>query len=174
MGKFKVMAIVLTAVLGISGCIEAQQDSPVKAKNDTGTERQETQERIGPRTSSGQLRTQDGSKPEVPSQTGAGWIFVSKGSRQCEGGGMTLDQSKGRLESAGVKVVASSCGVRTDMMYIQVCGGATGDILLHQVDPRDMDKALAAGYRPASAIKFEFSACRHQDARPPRTPRDQT
>lgn len=170
MKSLRIVAATALLSLGLYGCAEAKQGEEKIVPG------QEAQQGIVAGQQGGELRVQGQvvKKPEKPNTAGANWLFIAKGNRQCEGGGMTLSESRRRLESAGVKVLESRCGVRTDMAYIQVCGGATGDILLHHVEPSSLEKAVAAGYRPAGAIRFEFGECRHQEARPPRNPRDQT
>lgn len=87
------------------------------------------------------------------------WVFQSRGSLQCEGGGTTLAESRERLAGQGVTVQESRCGVRTDRMYPAVCGGKTGDILLHLIDKRSLDAALQLGFDPAQQAQYENRDC---------------
>lgn len=87
------------------------------------------------------------------------WVVEARGNRQCEGGGISLEESSAKLSGNGVKVLESRCGVRTDRMYPSVCGGATGDILLHRVSQSHMDAALELGFDPAAQVQYSMSAC---------------
>ncbi|WP_308366871.1 MULTISPECIES: hypothetical protein [unclassified Microbulbifer] len=87
------------------------------------------------------------------------WVFEARGSRQCEGGGTTLEESSGKLTGNGVEVQESHCAARTDRMYPSVCGGATGDILLHLVSKKSLDTALELGFDPADQIQYERGSC---------------
>ncbi|MCO1333913.1 hypothetical protein MO867_06120 [Microbulbifer sp. OS29] len=92
------------------------------------------------------------------------WVYRSSGSKQCEGGGMTLPQSLAKLRGSGVAVQESRCGVRTDRMFASVCGAPTGDILMHLVGMDALDAALELGYNPAEKVQYQFSACRDNSA----------
>lgn len=87
------------------------------------------------------------------------WVQKAKGNRQCEAGGITLPHSTNKLITSGVTVLESRCGVRTDSAYPSVCGGATGDILLHRIASTHLDSALELGFNPAQTGKFEFDKC---------------
>lgn len=87
------------------------------------------------------------------------WVFQARGNRQCEGGGTTLEQSGTRLTDNGVDVQESRCGARTDRMYPSVCGGATGDILLHLISKDSLDAALELGFDPAAQIEYKGGDC---------------
>ena len=88
------------------------------------------------------------------------WIMQLRGSRQCEGGGISVEQSRGKLASNGIAVVESRCGVRTDRMYPAVCGGATGDILMHRIKSDMLDAALELGFDPVGNVPYKFSSCK--------------
>ncbi|WP_237065607.1 hypothetical protein [Microbulbifer guangxiensis] len=87
------------------------------------------------------------------------WVFQSRGSLQCEGGGTTLAESRSRLAAEGVTVQESRCGVRTDRMYPSVCGGATGDIHLHLIAKKSLDTALQLGFDPAQQAEYRSKDC---------------
>ena len=88
------------------------------------------------------------------------WIMQPRGSRQCEGGGISVEQSRGKLTQNGIAVIESRCGVRTDRMYPSVCGGATGDILLHRIKSDMLDAALELGFDPVGNVPYTFSSCK--------------
>lgn len=91
------------------------------------------------------------------------WVYEGRGSKQCEGGGTSLEDSAGRLTGNGVAVSESRCGVRTDRMYPAVCGGLTGDILLHLVGKGSLDAALELGFDPAEQIEYQHETCPDSD-----------
>lgn len=87
------------------------------------------------------------------------WVLEGRGSKQCEGGGISLEESAAKLTDSGVEVQESRCGVRTDRMYPSVCGGPTGEILLHLVDQESLDAALELGFDPADRIEYQHKSC---------------
>lgn len=111
------------------------------------------------------------SKPSMPDMSGERkmqsrsdngttlWVMQAMGNRQCEGGGISLEQSRATLQQGGISVAESRCAVRTDRMYPQVCGGATGDILVHRIPSTMLDAALALGFDPASQVPHRFKEC---------------
>lgn len=87
------------------------------------------------------------------------WVLEASGSRQCEGGGTSLGDSARKLTDSGVDVQESRCGVRTDRMYPAVCGGPTGDILLHLIGRESLDAALELGFDPSDQVEYEHKSC---------------
>ncbi|MBB5209966.1 hypothetical protein [Microbulbifer hydrolyticus] len=103
------------------------------------------------------------SKPDMamPEQQDAQslWVMQPRGNRQCEGGGKSLEASGAELAQNGIKVQESRCGVRTDRMYPSVCGGATGDLLMHRIPASFLDAALELGFDPAKMGQYKFVEC---------------
>ncbi|MBN8431154.1 hypothetical protein JF535_09860 [Microbulbifer salipaludis] len=87
------------------------------------------------------------------------WVMQPRGNRQCEGGGRSLEASGAELAQNGIKVQESRCGVRTDRMYPSVCGGATGDLLMHRIPASFLDAALELGFDPAKPGQYQFVDC---------------
>lgn len=87
------------------------------------------------------------------------WVLQARGNRQCEGGGITLEQSRTKLEASGIAVAESRCAVRTDRMYPSVCGGATGDMLAHSIPASMLDAALELEFDPATQVPHRFIEC---------------
>jgi hypothetical protein len=85
------------------------------------------------------------------SSTGKVSLYTAAGSRQCQGGGQTADQVRQKLEQAGVKVLAASCG-HDGRMYASVCGGADGRIVIVDVAARDEAAARSAGFAPLTEL----------------------
>ncbi|WP_299591988.1 hypothetical protein [uncultured Microbulbifer sp.] len=97
------------------------------------------------------------------------WVMQPRGNRQCEGGGKSLESSGADLAQNGIKVQESRCGVRTDRMYPSVCGGATGDLLMHRIPASFLDAALELGFDPAKQGQYKLVDCPQVN---PGTPRD--
>ncbi len=93
-------------------------------------------------------------------------IYESKGEKQCQGGGVTLSESRQKLTNAGVEVIESNCGYRTGVAVIAVCGAPTLKILLHQIKASDLEKAKDIGMERVGMLVsnddgngFEFRRC---------------
>ncbi|WP_232314491.1 hypothetical protein [Grimontia marina] len=69
---------------------------------------------------------------------------------------MSISESEVQLHNSGVEVFSSKCGV-LDGGFAQICGGKTGDILLHTINSRYENLAVAMGYQPVSALVSEES-----------------
>lgn len=84
---------------------------------------------------------------------GQGWVDVYRGtgSRQCEGGGDTIEALRARLEAAGVTVHATDCG-SDGRMYPSVCGGADGRIGIYTIPTTQVALARRAGFAPLSDL----------------------
>ena len=87
------------------------------------------------------------------------WVMQPRGNRQCEGGGRSLQSSAAQLAENGITVQESRCAVRTDRMYPSVCGGATGDLLMHRIPSGLLDAALELGFDPAKPGTYQFGDC---------------
>ncbi|WP_158681509.1 hypothetical protein [Microbulbifer pacificus] len=155
--KKGIVMIMALAALVLAGCDDRHARSP-------------EQDRVGGQmapTESGSGETEAASSTPAasPGSTPQGqvtdtlWVMESRGTKQCEGGGMTVEQSRGKLVDGGIQVVESRCGVRTDRMYPQMCGGATGDILLHRIPSAMLDAALELGFDPVGNVPYQFSSC---------------
>ena len=97
-------------------------------------------------------------EPEMPAEQLI-WIYEARGDKQCEQGGTTLEESSAKLTDSGVEVQESRCGVRTDRMYPSVCGGKTGNILLHLISQDKLDAALEMGFDPADQVEYQNQPC---------------
>lgn len=103
------------------------------------------------------------SKPGVPVRfvdahdpssetTGAVWVYRSDGSRQGQGGGVSVEKMERELTSLGRLVHVYSGRKRHDgMAHAAVLGESTGRINLYEIDTSGLDLALAAGFRPIGA-----------------------
>lgn len=79
-------------------------------------------------------------------------LYKSLERKQCEAGGETLDTLRAKLQRAGVKPTAASCG--TDgMMRAAMCGMDTGDIGIFTVRKDEVARAAKAGFRPLADLR---------------------
>ncbi|HEY8567963.1 hypothetical protein [Microbulbifer sp.] len=155
-GKWMVAMVALTALV-CAGCDDRGAKSPEPSNEES---------KMMPKDSNSEGASTETSVPASPQNSGPQgqvtdtlWVMESRGTRQCEGGGLTVEQSRGKLVDSGIQVVESRCGVRTDRMYPQVCGGATGDILLHRIPSGMLDAALELGFDPVGNVSYQFSSC---------------
>jgi hypothetical protein len=80
-------------------------------------------------------------------------VYESSGKLQCQQNGLTPQQSAARLAGAGIKVLASSCGVVTGVAFPTVCGAPTSEILLHEVPLSDLEAADRLGFKTADSLR---------------------
>ncbi|NGN97000.1 hypothetical protein G5S52_04835 [Grimontia sp. S25] len=79
-------------------------------------------------------------------------VYKTKGAVQCESSGMSIFESESLLRNSGVDVIFSQCGVLEGMSFAQMCGGKTGDILVHTINARYGDLAASMGYEPVATL----------------------
>jgi len=89
---------------------------------------------------------------ETPTGPDTVSIYMDRGARQCESDGMSPDDSAQTLIVAGIDVLQSSCGIRTGVAYAAVCGGETGQIILHEIRAVNLPTARQLGYELASTL----------------------
>ena len=87
------------------------------------------------------------------------WVFRHRRVKQCDDSEMTLEESRTKLKDAGVAVHQSSCGFRTDQVFVSGCGEPTGQILLHLIRGNALDTAIDEGYGPAEQVKYQVVTC---------------
>lgn len=81
-------------------------------------------------------------------------VFEGRGRLQCDfTGGITPEQSAMKLIREGVDVLRSGCGGMTDVAFAAVCGGPTGELVLHEIRSANLDTAERAGFRDVSELK---------------------
>lgn len=68
------------------------------------------------------------------------------GSRQCEGGGATLEQLTAELTTAGVQVISAADG-SDGRMYPTVCGAPDGRIGVFAIPTSQVDVATGLGFQ---------------------------
>ncbi|WP_295797716.1 hypothetical protein [uncultured Microbulbifer sp.] len=157
MHRFRVLlGILALALLTLTAC--GGGESGTKAPEDSGSpEVSAPAQQAEPEPESN-----DSGEAQMTANSNSGatlWVTQPRGNRQCEGGGISLEQSRATLEGNGISVAESRCAVRTDRMYPSVCGGATGDILVHRIPASMLDAALQLGFDPASQVPHRFSKC---------------
>ena len=80
-------------------------------------------------------------------------VYEGRGRLQCDfTGGITPQQSATKLTAAGVDVLRSGCGAMTGVFFAAVCGGSSGEILLHEIRTENLDTAERAGFIPAEEL----------------------
>jgi hypothetical protein len=80
-------------------------------------------------------------------------VFEGRGRLQCDfTGGMTPAQSAMKLTAAGVDVLRSGCGAMTGVAFPAVCGGASGELLLHEIREENLDTAERLGFVQAEEL----------------------
>lgn len=80
-------------------------------------------------------------------------VFESRQSVQCGSRGITAQQSAQRLINGGLDVTRSGCGVMTGVAFAAVCGGGTGEILLHEIRTANVDDADRLGFAPVEELR---------------------
>lgn len=91
--------------------------------------------------------------------TGTIDVYRSLERKQCEPGGETLESLRQRLQRAGLRPTAASCG--TDgMMRMAMCGAGTGDIGIFTLRKDEAERAAKLGFRPLTDLRdAERTAC---------------
>jgi len=89
---------------------------------------------------------------EVPVTTDDILVYSDRGVRQCESDGVSLEASAQILIDAGIDVIKSTCGIRTGVEYPAVCGGATGDILVHEIRSVNLSDAEQLDFQEISTL----------------------
>lgn len=72
-------------------------------------------------------------------------VYKFDGSLQC-GQGKKIDLSEMQKELKTIKVY-SSVNKSDGMMHIQLCGSPTGNCNVYEIDRKDLDEALKAGFK---------------------------
>ena len=85
-------------------------------------------------------------------------VFEGRGRLQCEfTGGITPEQSAMKLIREGVDVMRSGCGAMTDVAFAAVCGGPSGELVLHEIRSVNLDTAERAGFHEVEELKVPGS-----------------
>ena len=79
-------------------------------------------------------------------------VYTSAGAVQCEYPGRSPKETAQQLIEKGIDVMASVCGI-TNLVYSDVCGGATNDINLHEINAANIADAKEIGFGPVSELK---------------------
>jgi hypothetical protein len=85
---------------------------------------------------------------------GNSFVFEGRGRLQCDfTGGITPEQSAMKLIREGVDVMRSGCGAMTEVAFAAVCGGPSGELVLHEIRSVNLDTAERAGFREVAELK---------------------
>jgi hypothetical protein len=79
-------------------------------------------------------------------------VYRSRQSVQCGSRGLTPAQSAQRLIDGGIDVIKSGCGSLTGVFVPAVCGGDTGDILIHEIRRENLPDAEKLGFGSAATL----------------------
>ena len=79
-------------------------------------------------------------------------VFESRQSLQCESDGLTPEQSAQKLTNGGIDVIRSTCGNQTGVGFPAVCGGPTGEILVHEIRAVNIEDAEELGFAVVEAL----------------------
>lgn len=161
-----VFIVVMMALVG--GCDSSQKPASESPSTEAPSKQEATSEQKGPDMSE-QEATDTNAASDSQQGNSSLWVMQPRGNRQCEGGGKSLASSGAELAQNGIKVQESRCGVRTDRMYPSVCGGATGDLLMHRIPASFLDAALELGFDPAKQGQYKLVDCPQM---PTGTPQD--
>lgn len=95
-----------------------------------------------------------------PASTRSSALYKYAGSKQCFGGGTTLQALQRELAGKGIRVLASSCG--TDgRVYAATCGAPDGRIIIFEVPANQAAVAQSLGFAPLATLpEASRVACR--------------
>ena len=79
-------------------------------------------------------------------------VFVDLEVRQGASDGVSLVSRAQILINAGIDVLQSTCGIRTGVQYPAVCGGATADILVHEIRSVNLPDAEQLGFQEIGTL----------------------
>ena len=90
-------------------------------------------------------------------------LVFENGAPQCEPA-VSLDSSASKLLDAGVDVLKSSCGTQTGVGYASVCGGLSGELLVHEIHRVDLPEAERLGFQEIDVLVdagtgYRLAAC---------------
>ena len=95
---------------------------------------------------------EDSNTPDDSITPGDTLVYVDREVRQCESDGVSLESSAQILINAGIDVLQSTCGIRTGVLYPAVCGGATADILVHEIRSVNLPDAEQLGFQEIGTL----------------------
>ena len=103
----------------------------------------------------------------IPVETNYVVVFEGSGKLQRESfSGVSPQQSGLRLIRQGLDVRRSGCGVMTNVAFPPVCGGMTGDILLHEISLVSLDVAERIGFRSVGTLQNGYAWVDCESGRP--------
>lgn len=87
-------------------------------------------------------------------------LFQYAGSRQCSGGGKSIDAARRELSSAGIEVLSAQCG-HDGRLYASQCGNPDGAILVVKVPSPAAGRARGMGWKSLEELpEATTRACR--------------
>jgi hypothetical protein len=92
-----------------------------------------------------------------PDTAGTAYVFIAKGSIQCESTGQTRAQSAQPLVDAGIDVVSSRCAYDNSFSTIALCGAGTNEMIIHEIPQASLVDAENLGYASTQTLKGEHT-----------------
>jgi hypothetical protein len=90
-------------------------------------------------------------------------VYISSGKLMCQDNALPLSVTKSYLLAANITVKSESCGYLTEVVFAEVCGGATGELHIFTIDESDAMLAENIGFTlPDSLVikdNYERIAC---------------
>ena len=80
-------------------------------------------------------------------------VYESRQAIQCTTRGLTTQQSAQKLVNGGIDVLESNCGVSTNLVFAAVCGGGTGDIIIHKIRSSNLADAEQRGFSSVATLQ---------------------
>jgi len=79
-------------------------------------------------------------------------VFIFKGNTQCNDDGISQEESSLSLTNTGIDVLSTQCGLMTGVSNASVCGGATNNIIAHEIRNVSLPDANEIGYEAVETL----------------------
>jgi hypothetical protein len=82
-------------------------------------------------------------------------VYISSGKLMCQDNALPLSVTKSYLLAANITVKSESCGYLTEVVFAEVCGGATGELHIFTIDESDAMLAENIGFTLPDSLVIE-------------------
>ena len=89
-------------------------------------------------------------------------VYINTGKTQCFDDGLRHEESTENLVANGLDVISTQCGYVTGIFYASVCGGATGEIISHEIRRESLEDASLLGYSAITELVDEAAGLGYQ------------